>query len=323
MSSANPSTKNNPETLALPSSFHLPGISISSESLASGTSIPPPQISPPLPFLPKTPTKSPLRHQLSDDTNPTASMPGAFPSSPLSSPNTQQQSQTPNGSYSVSAYASTSPNARTGTPNSQSNKRAGGIRSFLSFRSRAPPQNGTVDHSSYQNSSHPENSRPASPGGASMALSFRPSLAKKAGSFWTRRKSSLPPYSLPAFSESQTNGQSQSPATANGKHQEDGGLKRSGQEASIGDATSPPPTLKKRMSRTFWGRESSLAMNGDNNYFGKQHQGHVNGTNNNSEEQYEYPRPVTPGTPPPVLPEISSFVREASLLDEDLFKNIG
>lgn len=323
MSSANPSANNNPETLALPSPFHLPGISISSESLASGTSIPPPQPSPPLPLLPKTPTKSPLRHQLSDDTNLTASMPGAFPSSPLSSTNLQQQSQTPNGSYSVSAYASTSPTARTGTPNPQSAKRAGGIRSFLSFRSRAPPQNGTVDHLSYQNPPYPENSRPASPGGASMALSFRPSLAKKAGSFWTRRKSSLPPYSLPTFSESQANGQSQGPSTANGKHQEDGGLKRSGQEANIGEAASSPPTLKKRMSRTFWGRESSLAMNGDNKYFGQQHQGHVNGTNNNSEERYEYTRPVTPGTPPPVLPEISSLVKEASLLDEDLFKNIG
>ncbi|MCJ1344858.1 hypothetical protein MMC31_003063 [Peltigera leucophlebia] len=324
MSTTNSSPKNNPETLGPPSSFHLPGISISSESLASGTSIPPPQPSPPLPSLPKTPTKSPLRHQFSDDTSPTASMPGAFPTSPLSSPNQEKRPQTPNGatkaSYSVSAYASTSPNARMGTPNSQSAKRPGGLRSFLSFRSRASPQNGTADHPSYQNSPHLENSRPASPGGSSMALSFRPSLAKKAGSFWTRRKSSLPPYSLPAFSETPTNGQSQSPATTNGKYQDDGGLKRSGQEANIDEAASPPPTLKKRMSRTFWGRESSLAMNGDNKYFAQQHQGHVNGTNKNSEEQYEEMRP---GTPPPVLPEISSFVKEASLLDEDLFKNIG
>lgn len=327
MSTTNPSPKNNPGILAPPSSFHLPGISISSESLASGTSIPTPQPSPPLPALPKTPTKSPLRHQLSDDSNPTASMPGAFPTSPLSSPNQQQQPQTPNGtskaSYSVSAYASTPPNARTGTPNSQSAKRPGGLRSFLSFRSRPSPQNDTTNHPSYQNSPQLENSRPASPGGSSMALSFRPSLAKKAGSFWTRRKSSLPPYSLPAFIETSANGQSQSPATTNGKHQDDGGLKRSGQEANIGEAASPPPTLKKRMSRTFWGRESSLAMNGDNKYFAQQHQGHVNGTNKNSEEQYDDIRPVAPGTPPPVLPEISSFVKEASLLDEDLFKNIG
>lgn len=321
---ANPSPKNNPEILAPPSSFHLPGISISSESLASGTSIPPPQPSPP---LPRTPTKSPLRHQLSDDTNPTASMPGAFPTSPLSSPNQQQQPQTPNGaskaSYSVSAYASTSPNTRTGTPNSQSAKRPGGLRSFLSFRSRAPPPNGNADHPAHQNSPHSENSRPASPGGSSMAFSFRPSLVKRAGSYWTRRKSSLPPYSLPAFSETPANGQSQSSATTNGKHQDDGGLKRSGQDANIGEAASPPPTLKKRMSRTFWGRESSLAMNGDNNYLAQQHQGRVNGANKNSEEQYEDVRPVTPGTPPPVLPEISSFVKEASLLDEDLFRNIG
>lgn len=64
-------------------------------------------------------------------------------------------------------------------------------------------------------------------------------------------------------------------------------------------------------------------MNGDSKYFAQQHQGHVNGTNKNSEEQYDDIRPVAPGTPPPVLPEISSFVKEASLLDEDLFKNIG
>lgn len=324
MSTTNPPPKNNPETFVPVSSFHLPGISVSSESLASGTSIPPPQPSPPLPSLSKTPTKSPLRHQFSNDSNPTSSMPGAFPTSPLSTPNRQQRPQTPNGAskpaYSVSAYASISPNTRTGTPNSQSAKRPGGLRSFLSFRSRASPQNDTANHPSHPNSPHSENSRPASPGGSSMALSFRPSLAKKAGSFWTRRKSSLPPYSLPAFSETLANGQSQSTATTNGRYQDDNGLKRSGQEAKIGEAASPPPTLKKRMSRTFWGRESSLAMNGDDTYFAQQDQGHVNGTNKSSEEQYEEMRPVTP---PPVLPEISSFVKEASLLDEDLFKNIG
>ena len=80
---------------------------------------------------------------------------------------------------------------------------------------------------------------------------------------------------------------------------------------------------------TFWGRESSLGMNGDSKYFAQQHQGgttdyeNVEGTSQKSEEEYEDSRPITPETPPPVLPEISPFGKESSLLDEDLFKNIG
>ncbi len=326
-SASSPKSPNH-ENLA-PPSFQLPGLPTSiSESLTSGTSIPPPEPSPPLPPEPQiltTPKKSSPRSHSYDDLSPTLSMPGAFPTSPLSSPN--QLPKTSNGplrsSYTVAAYSPTSPNAsRVGTPNSKTEKRSGGLRGLLSFKSSGrSPQYGASDSSSqHLNSPRSENFRPASPGGSSLAASFRPSLGKKSGSFWNRRKSSLPPYSLPAFTEAPAlkgHGQSTGVNGQDTLYEDEGAPK---QNTDLGES---PLTLRKRKSGTFWRRKSLLGLNGENEYMAQHgRNGDISGAENKDVNAFEEQEEDTrPRSPPPILPEIA--VKDTELLGEDLFKNIG
>lgn len=338
-----------------PPSFQLPGLPPSlSESLTSGTSIPPPPPSPPPPqsVLPVTPKKSsPLNshHHLPPSALPTTSMPGAFPTSPPVSPNSD--SKTPNAysrtSYSASAFAHT-PSAnvsRSGTPNSKSPKRPGSLRNLLSFKNPNRFVNGSMDPSSQNVSNSPQadNYRPASPGASSLASSFRSSLGRrKSIGFWTRRKSSLGMYS-----EGTNPSQIQSLGGASGAmnghdkghdtvHENDGELAASGRNIGSGEYASP--TLRKRKSATFWRRKSSMGLNGENGYHAQQA---VNGNGNAIENGNEDYAPeekdihdevdvmeiehedTRPRSPPPIIPEIEGVRDGGYLGGEELFKHIG
>ncbi|MCJ1414166.1 hypothetical protein MMC32_000491 [Xylographa parallela] len=175
--------------------FQLPPITTNSESLTAGTDIPPPPPSPPvrkssLAQPPAPPPKSPNPLQQHPSTSSfalplSASIPGAFPSSPLASP---LSPDSPTALPRID-YINSKPRAGSGTlsRDSTSTNRSNSVRKFLSLRSLS----GGWNNQSNTAVDTPLSSRPASPSGASTT-STRPSLNKKRSSlFWGRRKSSM------------------------------------------------------------------------------------------------------------------------------------
>ncbi|MCJ1464183.1 hypothetical protein MMC07_002796 [Pseudocyphellaria aurata] len=342
------STAPTQDNLDPPSSFQLPGLPPSlRESLTSGTSIPPPPPSPPppQPVLPATPKKtSPsISHRnLPSSDRLTSSMPGAFPSSPPTSPNADGQTPKPysRSSHTTSAFAPTTAAnpIRNGTPNSKSPKRPGSLRNLLSFKNSTRSANGSVDPSSHfvSNSSHADPYRPASPGASSLASSFRSSLGRrKSGSFWTRRKSSLGMYSE-GTNPSQIGGTDEVLNSHGTVHEDGGEPQASNRNVDSGEYASP--TLRKRKSATFWRRKSIMGLNGENGYHA-QHSVNGNGDaigigseafpaekkdlhdeDDVIEIEHEDPRPRSP---PPIIPEIDGIRDGGYLGGEEMFRHIG
>ena len=328
-------------------SYRLPPLPPSTDSFASGSSIPAPApISPNYGALPPvpppkdpqmshpiTPKRKPVERQKSPLSNeayfssPASAMPGTFPSTPPASSPVQ------NAQYTSPVAASND----TPSTASKSPKRPSSVRNFLSFKAL---------RRSYDNASLSSlGDRPASAGGDSMVSSLRPSLnKKKSGTFW-RRKSSLGMNFGEDTSASPTN-----TATKD--------------ESVAGETTplSPAPEeeiqiMPKRKSGTFWRRRSNMnlagafaaadgkanqAQNGGVNgestkatggaTNGEQH-GMTNGKHEadddvtmedadteKSASELEEPLPPRSYSPPPQLP---AFVGGgAGLGAEDMFKDI-
>ncbi|MCJ1472783.1 hypothetical protein MMC13_001432 [Lambiella insularis] len=178
--------------------FQLPPIRNHLESLTTGTDIPPPPPSPPPRTSsrdkapappPKSPgTPNPLQQHPSTSSFAlplNASIPGAFPLTPVTSPSPEPPTALPQIDYVTSkprTPSSTLPRESTssGRPNS--------VRKFLSLRSLS----GGWNNQNTRSSTDSTGLRPESPGGISTTSSYRPSLKKKRSSLmWGRRQSSL------------------------------------------------------------------------------------------------------------------------------------
>ncbi|KAL6718248.1 hypothetical protein ACLMJK_004336 [Lecanora helva] len=334
------------------SSLQLPPLPPSTDSLVSGTSIPPPAPSstgPPVaPFppvkapavapLPLTPQRKPVLRQKSPLSNepyfasPASSMPGTFPSTPPPvSPSTGMQP----AQFSTTVSASGSSPSTT----SKSPKRPSSVRNLLSFKA--------LRRSSNHTSPDTHGFRPTSPSAESTLSSSQPSLSKKrSGTFW-RRKSSL---GMTFGKEGEIDEMSSNPGI---------GTETVPEEASSTVSPTPNaendfPTVKKRKSGTFWRRKSSLGMasamdptraSGEaqrehtngllNSRQSTVNAGHssrdaqqnhlysnqgANGTNGHSGTEKPLPdMPTRSWSPPPQLP---AFIGGGAGLGEDLFKDI-
>ena len=331
------------------SSIQLPPLPLSTDSLTSGTSIPPPASVPAAPLPPPkgpaampspvTPQRKPILRQKSPLSNepyfasPASSMPGTFPSTP---PPASPSSGMPPAQFSTTVSASaTSPSTTSKSP-----KRPSSVRNLLSFKA--------LRRSSNHTSPDTHGMRPTSPSAESTLSSSQPSLNKKrSGSFW-RRKSSL---GMTFGREGENEDGLSSPGISSEPVLEE--------ESSVISPMPGPgsdfPTMKKRKSGTFWRRKSSLGMasamgasgepegrpsesmngvsNGRQSVTNGRHSnvsGQQNGVNGSHEEssmnghpETEKPLPVAPTrswSPPPQLP---AFIGGGGGFGgDDLFKDI-
>ena len=308
--------------------FKLPKLDASlSESLTTGTDIPPPLPPPPPPkdappiITEKTIPTIPQPEIFSEHRPSTANtMPGAFPTSPMESPSASPQTptarpRTKNNPQYAPGYSLPT------TPGTASPRTPRGISRL--FR----PLSRFYGNSSSLHDSSPASGRPSSPGSSTMGSGARPSLNhKKSGSFWERRKSSL---GMKVDGAGQ-NGFS-SPAM-NGSHtvvEED--VERS--SPALGEAD-VRLRLNKKKSGTFWGRRKSsfgmpLDEAGGQDTFPDQHT-NINDSITAAKEHTDsrtssisYQEDERPLSPPPRLPEVVEILDGGSLGAEDLFKNIG
>ncbi|MCJ1278028.1 hypothetical protein MMC21_005842 [Puttea exsequens] len=175
-------------------SYQLPPLPPSTDSLVTGTNIPPPALTAPIPppkdqapapkplLMPTTPQRKPVLRQKSPLSNeayssPASSMPGAFPETP-SATGTPQNNGLQNSQFSATAYSEN----EAPTPNSKSPKRPGSLRNLLSFKKMRKSLGNSSPISA--------DSRPRSPGMESTLSSGQPTLIKKkSGTFWKRSSS--------------------------------------------------------------------------------------------------------------------------------------
>lgn len=124
-----------------------------------------------------------------------------------------------------------------------------------------------------------------------------------------------------------TNGQ-------DGSYEDGKDLERSAEDMEEGQFQTP--TLRKRMSTTFWRRKSSAGLNGDGGYFPPQGMNGIrteNGTatpgatNDVATEVHSIEPPhvedMRPRSPPPVIPELEALKENGYLGSEDMFNHIG
>ncbi|MCJ1301520.1 hypothetical protein MMC08_004321 [Hypocenomyce scalaris] len=210
-------------TITSPSTYQLPSLpSNLSTSLTIGTSIPPPPPSPP-PLTPLKTAVNPLKQHpyspsLASPLSTTSTMPGAFPTTPSPGPTTAYNTNRDKVDYFAPPTPPTNlkrkppaptPGSPTSTATPTPAKRPTTVRRFLSLMA-LKNANGHAGHDpssppsphQKQSRSFSNDSRPSSPGGASLASSRPTTSSKKSssgggggrggdGGFWTRRKSSL------------------------------------------------------------------------------------------------------------------------------------
>ncbi|KAI4108486.1 MAG: hypothetical protein L6R37_001090 [Teloschistes peruensis] len=311
-----------------------------SESLTNGTSIPAP--SPPTP-PPKevTPSEQQPKGILSNTTynryfpeSQQESMPGTFPTddeTPQDEP--QMPVQTPSKlkkmGYEASASASQSPYdpSPRASASSPSPRRPSSVFRLLPFKRKI----GDRTSSSADSIS---SGRPQTPGAESIMGSLADSSgglslkAKKSGSFWGRRKSSLN-YVTGAEATGTTHSGNRA-AMMKERAVSSGSRVYGGDD---GDEEFPQ-RLQPKKSLTFWRRTSSLGLDKTGQGNGQQgpltrsgsHSNGTNGVHQNEDTLMSEPDPSTlrPMSPPPQLPEVGHVVKEKGGLmgDEDWFGNI-